>query len=494
MQVSAHNPPDASNPSSKRSESGRLFSCGLGYTWYDDFGNIQQLSTPGFAALNLNPSATTNRLGLSGARYDAAGNLTDITIGSESFDYAFDGATMMKHLRSNTDQARVFIYNASDERILTFDCFGPGATSTCTTQPASLTWTLRGLQNEVLRVYDQPAGGSFGWTRDYVHRGGQTLATIEPDGSGGELTSHLHLDHLGTPLQITRGGQQVALHNYYPFGQEATSAGADEIQLKFTGHERDKTGTGVRSELDYMHARYCSPVLGRFLSVDPAKSSVLTQSTTWNRYSYVSNNPLRYNDPSGLRQNPVTGRKGISPRPASAVLGRIRSNDNNRRVGLFGMTRHFADGTERFHPGIDINAPAGTRLFAAEGGTVSRRRNALAGNQIVIKTSSGTQLFYSHLDSFAPGLKSGATVVEGEIIGTAGTTGNAMGILSQEEHLHLTVKNPKGVRVDPLIWLNDPFAADPRIHSEPASTPCQCSSGPPNVPGMLIQLYLRGPS
>ncbi len=266
---------------------------------YDNFGNIQQLSTPGFAALNLNPSATTNRLGLSGAQYDAADNLTDITLGSESFDYAFDGANMMKHLRSNTDQARVFIYNASDERILTFDCFGPGATSTCTTQPASLTWTLRGLQNEVLRVYDQPAGGAFGWSRDYVHRGGRPLATIEPDGSGGELTSHLHLDHLGTPRQITRGGQQVTLHNYYPFGQEATSAGADEIQLKFTGHERDKTGTGVRSELDYMHARHCSPVVGRFLSVDPAKSAKPGAPGSWNRYSYAANNPINEIDVDG---------------------------------------------------------------------------------------------------------------------------------------------------------------------------------------------------
>ncbi len=460
---------------------------------YDNFGNIQQLSTPGFSALNLNPSATTNRLGLSGAQYDAAGNLTDITIGSESFDYAFDGANMMKHLRSNTDQARVYIYNASDERILTFDCFGAGATSTCTTQPASLTWTLRGLGNEVLRVYDQPAGGAFSWSRDYVHRGGQPLATIEPDGNGGEMTSQLHLDHLGTPRQITRGGQQVALHNYYPFGQEATSAGADEIQLKFTGHERDKTGTGVRSELDYMHARYCSPVLGRFLSVDPAKSSVLTQSTTWNRYSYVSNNPLRYNDPSGLRQNPVTGGRGINSKPANGVFGRIRRNSSNPRIGLFGRTRRFASGKPRPHSGLDINAPVGTRLFAAEGGTVSLRTNVLAGNQLVIRTSSGTQLFYSHLNGFAPGLKNGATVLEGEVIGASGTTGNAMGIATSEEHLHFTVKGPGGVRVDPLIWLNDPYEADPRISSEPPPAPCQCSTNPPDLQGALIQLYLQEP-
>ncbi len=100
-------------------------------------------------------------------------------------------------------------------------------------------------------------------------------------------------------VPFTRGGQQVALHNYFPFGQEATSAEADEIQLKFTGHERDKTGTGARSELDYMHARYCSPVLGRFLSVDPARSAKVSAPGSWNRYTYGANNPINEIDSNG---------------------------------------------------------------------------------------------------------------------------------------------------------------------------------------------------
>ncbi len=91
----------------------------------------------------------------------------------------------------------------------------------------------------------------------------------------------------------------MALHNYYPFGQEATSAGQDEVGLKFTGHERDKTGTGVRSELDYMHARHCSPVVGRFVSVDPARSAESRAPQSWNRYSYGLNSPLKYTDPDG---------------------------------------------------------------------------------------------------------------------------------------------------------------------------------------------------
>ena len=49
---------------------------------------------------------------------------------------------------------------------------------------------------------------------------------------------------------------------------------------------------------EYMHARYYSPNLGRFLSVDPVGGSV-GSSQSWNRYSYVQNNPLNLVDPDG---------------------------------------------------------------------------------------------------------------------------------------------------------------------------------------------------
>jgi RHS repeat-associated protein len=71
--------------------------------------------------------------------------------------------------------------------------------------------------------------------------------------------------------------------------------------MKFTGHERDfASAGGAGDDLDYMHARHHSMVTGRFLSVDPAGESFdpkLPQS--WNRYSYVQNNPVQYVDPSG---------------------------------------------------------------------------------------------------------------------------------------------------------------------------------------------------
>ncbi len=51
-------------------------------------------------------------------------------------------------------------------------------------------------------------------------------------------------------------------------------------------------------DLDYMHARYYAPRLGRFLSVDPIGGELL-RPQSWNRYVYARNNPLKWVDPTG---------------------------------------------------------------------------------------------------------------------------------------------------------------------------------------------------
>ena len=68
--------------------------------------------------------------------------------------------------------------------------------------------------------------------------------------------------------------------------------------VKAAGDHFFPTCGGHRRVLDYMHARYCSPAQGRFLSVDPVLDIEKTLRTPqlWNRYSYVGNNPLGYVD------------------------------------------------------------------------------------------------------------------------------------------------------------------------------------------------------
>ena len=87
-----------------------------------------------------------------------------------------------------------------------------------------------------------------------------------------------------------RAGERVVLNEGFAVEAEAEFVAENAVELV----------EGVAVELDYMHARYCSPVLGRFLSVDPKLLQRATKKPQrWNRYTYAINNPLKFVDPDG---------------------------------------------------------------------------------------------------------------------------------------------------------------------------------------------------
>jgi RHS repeat-associated protein len=92
----------------------------------------------------------------------------------------------------------------------------------------------------------------------------------------------------GIEIGLTIGGRTTAM------GYGAS----DGVRDQFTGQHRD-TETG----LDFFQARYYSNSHGRFLSADPLLASAdPRRPQTWNRYSYVLNNPLKLIDPSGMSE------------------------------------------------------------------------------------------------------------------------------------------------------------------------------------------------
>jgi RHS repeat-associated protein len=197
------------------------------------------------------------------------------------------------------------MYTADDQRVWAYRTGGSGNY-----------WAIRDLDGKVLREYSTHAG----WTvdRDYVYRGDKLLAAVTPQG-----TRHFHLDHLGSVRQVTNASAaQVAFHAYYPFGREATTLGQDnKEQMQFTGHERDlqNTTAGTNSDaddLDYMHARYYKMHVGRFTSVDPARSWEPKAPQSWNRYGYTRNNPLSLVDPDGRQEKKATEEQEMVRLPA----------------------------------------------------------------------------------------------------------------------------------------------------------------------------------
>ncbi|MFC2004929.1 RHS repeat-associated core domain-containing protein [Chloroflexota bacterium] len=104
---------------------------------------------------------------------------------------------------------------------------------------------------------------------------------------------YLHKDHLtGTALVTSDNSTPLGSTKYYPDGECRNSQGDLGTDKLFTGQRLDDTG------LYYYNARYYDPTIGRFISPDTVIPSP-TNPQAYNRYSYVLNNPLKYNDPSG---------------------------------------------------------------------------------------------------------------------------------------------------------------------------------------------------
>ncbi|MEP0774661.1 MAG: hypothetical protein HRF46_09920 [Acidobacteriota bacterium] len=146
-----------------------------------------------------------------------------------------------------------------------------------------------------------PSAGSWAWRKDHVWRDGHLLASV----SASEGLRHYHLDHLGSPRLLTdRCAERLASWQLWPFGLDpqgqAGGGGQHPERMRFTGHERDlHLADRASDDLDYMHARYYSPLLARFLNVDPGRDNDLRAPQSWNLYAYVRNNPVRLLDLDG---------------------------------------------------------------------------------------------------------------------------------------------------------------------------------------------------
>ncbi len=90
--------------------------------------------------------------------------------------------------------------------------------------------------------------------------------------------------------------------------------------------------------------------------------------------------------------------------------------------------------------GVDLAAPAGTAVRAAQAGEVIVARgsgwNGGYGLYIVVKHPNGTQTLYAHLNSLS--VTAGDSVVSGQTIGTVGNTGRSTG-----NHLHFEVRGAR---------------------------------------------------
>lgn len=129
----------------------------------------------------------------------------------------------------------------------------------------------------------------------------------------------------------------------------------------------------------------------------------------------------------------------------------------------------------RPHNGVDYGAPTGTPVMAVGDGTVTfAAMNGASGNMVSIRHNATYETHYKHFSGFAAGVRPGARVEMGQIIGYVGATGLATG-----PHLHFEL-HERGRFIDPQ-GVKFP-AADPVPEAEKARFREQSAKGLAELP------------
>jgi RHS repeat-associated protein len=228
---------------------------------YDPFGNITKSGSvtwqPGYNPVN-------NHIALAGTSYDPNGNL----LNDLSHQYTWDAYGKLASIDLSTACG-------TDGTCLTYDALG-----------RMVEQNRSGTYSEILY---SPIGKLALMNRQIT----QTIFVPLPGGeqatySGGTLRFR-HSDWLGTyRFETNASEQEYGDVAYAPFGENY--AVMNTPYLGFTGQNQD-TAAGL---YDFLYREY-NPTQGRWISPDPAGLNAvdLSNPQSFNRYSYVLNNPLR---------------------------------------------------------------------------------------------------------------------------------------------------------------------------------------------------------
>lgn len=228
--------------------------------------------------------------------YGARGGLYSRTADGHTYTYTFDAENRLVKVQKDSQTVADFAYDADGQRVLTI--YNKG-----TMQETKIYTPFLDYEME-----DPPTGSNI--TRTTYRLAGQIVAVRKNDGTNNKLYYPLP-DHLGNAsiwLEKDSSGVWKAVANsiarYDPYGNyrttPSTSVNPGISNHGFTGHRHNNTGANDL-DLIYMNARYYLPEVGRFISPD----SIVPNSSnpqSFNRYSYVRNNPLNFTDPMGHRE------------------------------------------------------------------------------------------------------------------------------------------------------------------------------------------------
>ena len=159
----------------------------------------------------------------------------------------------------------------------------------------------------------------------------------------------------------------------------------------------------------------------------------------------------------------------VPPAPVSPIeageIAALRARD--LKLPVDGVERKdlrntFSDARgARTHEALDIMAPRGTKVRAAEDGRIQKLFTSKAGGLTIYQfdPTDTFAYYYAHLDSYEDGVREGEMVKRGDVIGYVGSTGNAS---PDAPHLHFAIfrLGPekqwwKGEPINPFLVLSE---------------------------------------
>lgn len=197
------------------------------------------------------------------------------------------------------DRNLAFVYGPEHQRIKQAVTGGP--------RPGT-TWYLNGEDSLGLTYEKEVLASGVTENKHYVSAGGMTFALfVQRTGTLGTLsattTSYFHQDHLGSIVAVSdETGTVVERMAFDPWGKRRFVNGTPDVLDSIMGWNTDR-GYTMHEHLDemgviHMNGRIYDPLIGRFMSADPFVQDA-ENLQSYNRFTYVMNNPLVFTDPSG---------------------------------------------------------------------------------------------------------------------------------------------------------------------------------------------------
>jgi RHS repeat-associated protein len=211
-------------------------------------------------------------------------------------------------LPSSADRTLSFLYGPEHQRIKqNVDLTGNGTSSYF----SGNTWYLNGEDSLGLSFEKEVRSNGTTEYKHYVNAGGMVFALFTSrsgtlNGLPATSTSYFYKDQLGSIAVIAdETGAVTERLAYDPWGKRRyinTTPGLPDTLDAIVGVNTDR-GYTEHEHLDevgiiHMNGRIYDPLMGRFMSADPIIQAP-DNLMSFNRYSYVWNNPLNMTDPTG---------------------------------------------------------------------------------------------------------------------------------------------------------------------------------------------------